>query len=401
MKRPVRIAVIGDTQHYRDDAGRLCALEPVVAQLDRWAELVDELVLCAPIDPGPPPVGFAPYSAPNVRLEPLPRAGGNSLKAKLGMLPLLVPWAVRTRRVARSVDGIHLRCPCNIGLVAIFSTWRATPNRYALYAGVWCGYEGEPRFYRLQRLLLGHRRFGGPVSVYASRDPEHPHLEPFFSPSQDDTQWLAAAPAAAATTERILDPTTAPWRAVVVGRLTENKNQQAAVRGVAEARARGVDIELEVIGDGPCRPELETLARTLDVADHVRFRGSLDHGDVLAAFATADLHLLTTRQEGFGKVLLEGMTFGTVPVFGSSPVAEEVSGGGSRGVVIDADDAPAIAAAIAALVEDRERWAAMAADARAYARTVTLEAFQDRVVDVLDRHWDIDLHRPTRPEAGR
>ncbi|MEZ5138963.1 MAG: hypothetical protein R2711_09435 [Acidimicrobiales bacterium] len=27
---PRRLAVIGDTQHYRDDQGRLCALEPVV-----------------------------------------------------------------------------------------------------------------------------------------------------------------------------------------------------------------------------------------------------------------------------------------------------------------------------------------------------------------------------------
>ncbi|MFM7509625.1 MAG: hypothetical protein ACKO5A_08765, partial [Actinomycetota bacterium] len=143
----MKLAVIGDTQHYRDEQGRLCALEPVVNQLDRWAELFDEVVLCAPLDPGPPPAGFAPYGAANVRIEPLRKAGGNTALAKLGLLPRLVPWTVATRRVARQVDAVHLRCPCNIGMVAIFSTWKAVRYRYALYAGVWHSYVGEPRFF--------------------------------------------------------------------------------------------------------------------------------------------------------------------------------------------------------------------------------------------------------------
>lgn len=77
----VKLAVIGDTQHYRDSQGRLCALEPVVNQLDRWAQLFDEVVMNAPLDAGPPPPGFAPYSALNVTIEPLPRAGGNTLES--------------------------------------------------------------------------------------------------------------------------------------------------------------------------------------------------------------------------------------------------------------------------------------------------------------------------------
>jgi len=388
----VRLAVIGDTQHYRDDEGRLCALEPVVNQLDRWAELFDEVVLCAPLDSGPPPAGFAAYRAANVRIDPMRRSGGNTLFAKLQLATHVVPWALQTRRVARSADAIHLRCPCNIGLVAIFSTIGTGARRYAMYAGVWHDYAGEPRFFRLQRKLLGNRRFGGPVSVYASRQADLPHLEPFFSPSFSSSDWDAAEPVAAERTARLRDPdAAAPWRFVTVGRLTENKNQQTIVRAVGLLAAEGLDVVLDVYGDGPTRPALESLAAELGIADRVAFHGNVNHGRVMESFATADLNLLSTRQEGYGKVLLEGMVYGIVPVFGRSPVAEEISGGGTRGVVVDADDPAQMAREINALVADRTRWAAMSAEARAYTATVSLEAFQDRVREMLERQWGVRL----------
>lgn len=388
----MRLAVIGDTQHYRDDDGRLCALEPVVNQLDRWAELFDEVVLCAPLDPGPPPAGFAPYRARNISIEPLRRSGGNTLLAKLRLITHIVPWFLQTRRVARSVDAVHLRCPCNIGLIAIFSTWRAGCLRYAMYAGVWHSYEGEPFFFGLQRRLLATHWFGGPVSVYASSDPTRPHLEPFFSPSYSAETWREAAPLAEQKIARIGDKSTVgPWRLVTVGRLTDNKNQQTIVRAVADMVRLGLDVELSVYGDGPNRESLEELARTLGVDHLITFRGSVSHGVVMEAFGAADISLLSTRQEGYGKVLLECMVYGVVPVFGQSPVAAEIAGSGTRGLVIDPDDHEAMAAAVAGLVADRQRWVGMARAARDHTEGMTLDAFQDRVRELLKRHWGVDL----------
>lgn len=397
----MRLAVIGDTQHYRDADGRLCALEPVVNQLDRWAELFDEVVMCAPLDPGPPPAGFAPYRSTNLRIEPLRRAGGNTRAAKFALLRHVVPWAVTTRRVARSVDAVHLRCPCNIGLVAIFSTWRAGAFRYALYAGVWRDYDGEPRFFRLQRKLLASRFFGGPVSVYADRDPARPHLEPFFSPSYARADLERSAAGVERKLARLADPARpAPLRLVTVGRLSENKNQQTVVRALPMIVAAGIDAVLDVYGDGPCHDRLVALAADLGVADRVVFHGSVDHGEVMAAFATADLDLLSTRQEGFGKVLLEGMVHATVPIFGESPVAGEISGEGSRGIVYPVDDPERLAAEVVRLVGDPDRWVAMARDARAYASSMTLEAFQDRVRELLERQWGVSFPSPAASGAA-
>jgi glycosyltransferase involved in cell wall biosynthesis len=391
----MRLAVIGDTQHYRDSEGRLCALEPVVNQLDRWAELFDEVVICAPLDPGPPPAGFGPYKSSNLSIEPLQKAGGNTRAAKFGLLGHLIPWARTTRRVARSVDAVHLRCPCNIGLVAIFSTWRAGALRYAMYAGVWHDYVGEPRFFRLQRKLLGSKFFGGPVSVYAGKNPALPHLEPFFSPSFSNADIDSARPRSDAKIERIRDPKfDGPWRLVTVGRLTPNKNQQTIIRSLPAIVKGAANVTLDIFGDGPCRGELEKLASELGVAEFVTFHGSVSHGEVMEAFASGDLNLLSTRQEGYGKVLLESMVHATVPVFGESPVSGEISGQGTRGLVFSSEDSARLAELVLGLISDRDHWADMAVAARDYASTMTLEAFQDRVREMLERQWAVTLLDP-------
>ena len=391
----MRLAVIGDTQHYRDAEGRLCALEPVVNQLDRWADLFDEVVLCAPLAEGPPPPGFAPYRATNFTIRPLRSAGGNTKLAKFGLLLHILPWAWQTRRVARSVDAVHLRCPCNIGLVAIFSTWRSGAKRHAMYAGVWHDYAGEPRFFRMQRRLLADRRFGGPVSVYADRDPVRPHLEPFFSPSFSRSDWEHAGAGADAKIERIESgELPRPLRLVTVGRLTPNKNQRTVVLALAEVLAAGVDAHLDVYGDGPCRPELEELAAELGVGEHVTFHGSVDHGRVMQAFAEADLNLHSTRQEGYGKVLLESMVHATVPIFGESPVSGELSGDGTRGLVFPPDDHRALGRHVVDLVGEPQRWAKLARAGREHTTSLTLDAFQERLRTMLEHHWGVSLPEP-------
>ena len=279
---PFRLAVIGDTQHHRDADGRLCALEPVVAQLDRWAELVDELVLCAPLDPGPPPVGFAPYAS----RQHHDRAPAACRVAT----PWSPSWACSaTWSLGRGPPGgWPARSTPSTSAAPATSGWSPSsrrgapcPRRYAMYAGVWRGYDGEPRFFGLQRRLLASRWFGGPVSVYASPRPRAPPPRARSSaPPTPRSDWEAAGPAAEAKLGRLRGPEShaGPWRAVVVGRLTPNKNQQAALRGVARGPREPASTSTSTSSaTGPERADLEALAADLGVDDAVRFRGALDH----------------------------------------------------------------------------------------------------------------------------
>lgn len=140
----VRVALIADTSHYRDGNGRIHAVAPVAAQLDRWAELFDELVLCTPVTDGEPPASWARYRAKNLSVHPLRSGGGATFVQKLALLPRVPMRLAGMAHVIRRADAAHLRAPCNMAAVGMVACLFTRKPRYAVYAGVWRRYHGEP-----------------------------------------------------------------------------------------------------------------------------------------------------------------------------------------------------------------------------------------------------------------
>lgn len=94
-------------------------------------------------------------------------------------------------------------------------------------------------------------------------------------------------------------------------RLVPIKGVCIALHTLADLRARGHEVRLDIAGDGPLRNELEMLAARLGVAEHVVFRGAV--ADMDAFFADIDLLLHTALREPFGMVAAEAQAAG-VPV---------------------------------------------------------------------------------------
>jgi glycosyltransferase involved in cell wall biosynthesis len=70
---------------------------------------------------------------------------------------------------------------------------------------------------------------------------------------------------------------------------------------------------LQVVGDGPERTSLESLAAALGIRDRVTFRGVMKRLDALSVIAAADLLVLPSRWDGWGAVVSEALMCG-VPV---------------------------------------------------------------------------------------
>jgi glycosyltransferase involved in cell wall biosynthesis len=105
------------------------------------------------------------------------------------------------------------------------------------------------------------------------------------------------------------------WRGrtvLCVGNLLRSKGQDIAIGAVA----RLPDTELVIVGDGPERRALESLARSLNVAARVRFAGALAQEDLVRYYAAADALVLPSEREGWPNVLLEALACGT-PVVAS------------------------------------------------------------------------------------
>lgn len=136
-----------------------------------------------------------------------------------------------------------------------------------------------------------------------------------------------------------------------VGRLQPVKRVDRMIRAVATLRARGLDVELLIVGDGGERAALEAEARSLGVAEWVHFLGArprLPLSQVLF-----DIALLTSSSEGVPNALVEAFACG-VPC-----VATDVGGvarlvGGQHGIVVDATDEAAFADAVEQLARSVE-----------------------------------------------
>jgi len=82
------------------------------------------------------------------------------------------------------------------------------------------------------------------------------------------------------------------------GRFVEAKGFDVLLRALRE-----VDSCLWLVGDGPLRAEMESLARELGVSDRVWFAGF--RKDVERFMALADLMVISSRREGFPFVFVE------------------------------------------------------------------------------------------------
>lgn len=97
-------------------------------------------------------------------------------------------------------------------------------------------------------------------------------------------------------------------RLTMIGSFVPKKNQLLAIQTAQVLKSRGLSIELNLIGDGPLRGELEEYVKTNDLSESVIFHGAIDHPEAVLKESTIYLH--TAKIEPFGLVLLEAMASG-------------------------------------------------------------------------------------------
>jgi glycosyltransferase involved in cell wall biosynthesis len=109
-----------------------------------------------------------------------------------------------------------------------------------------------------------------------------------------------------------------PFRLVTVASLEQPyKGVDVLIRAVDACRRRGFRLSLTVVGEGRERPVLEGLTRTLSLAHHVSFAGSVTPADVLAHLDASHLFVLASRTEGLPQAMIEAMARG-LPCVGTN-----------------------------------------------------------------------------------
>jgi len=164
----------------------------------------------------------------------------------------------------------------------------------------------------------------------------------------------------------------APFTVGFVGRLLYDKGVQVLVRAQEILRERGTPIRVLLAGapdpSNPASIPDETLARWrqtegLCLLGHV--------GDVRRVWAQSHLAALPSRREGLPKSLLEAAACGRAMVATDVPGCREIVRPGVTGLLVPADDAAALADAIAQMMRD----SALRADYARNARQIAVDEF--------------------------
>jgi colanic acid/amylovoran biosynthesis glycosyltransferase len=94
---------------------------------------------------------------------------------------------------------------------------------------------------------------------------------------------------------------------ISVGRLAPAKAQEILIRSCAALIAEGRALRLRLVGDGPDREHLRSVAERLNLDGQVIFEGALSHDHVLDLYRQADIFALASFAEGVPVVLMEAM----------------------------------------------------------------------------------------------
>jgi glycogen synthase len=135
-------------------------------------------------------------------------------------------------------------------------------------------------------------------------------------------------------------------RLLHVGSSVGIKNQDLLLRAVARLET----VELDIVGDGVLRPQLEQLASELGIANRVHFVGSIPYPEMPQYFQRVSLHIITSFNEVVPMATLEAAACGVPTISTRVGVIVDYP---EIGITVANDDA-ALTQAIQTLLEDNE-----------------------------------------------
>lgn len=149
-----------------------------------------------------------------------------------------------------------------------------------------------------------------------------------------------------------------------VSNLIPQKGIEFNLRAFAKIASKYPDLKYTIIGDGPEKARLETLASNLGITNRVEFLGRLPHTEVLAYMAKAEVFSLPSWNEAFGVVYIEAMAFGK-PVIGCRGEGlEDFVEHGKTGMLVKPRDVDSLVEALDFLLSHPDEAKAMGERAR-------------------------------------
>jgi phosphatidyl-myo-inositol dimannoside synthase len=187
---------------------------------------------------------------------------------------------------------------------------------------------------------------------------------------------------------------------VSVSRLVPRKGHDRIIAALPGIARQLPTVRLLIVGAGPARRKLETLAARYGVASRVVFAGAVPAADLPACFAAGDVFVMPCRSrwagldtEGLGTVFLQAAAVGRPAVAGRTGGAPEAVIDGETGIVVDGMSTAAVEAGVLRLLQSP-------AEARALGATGASRVHRERTWAILGRRLECLLHEASLMPPG-
>ncbi|MGH9866837.1 MAG: glycosyltransferase [Candidatus Polarisedimenticolia bacterium] len=164
-----------------------------------------------------------------------------------------------------------------------------------------------------------------------------------------------------------------PLNVLMCGRMVAKKGYPAALRAFAEARRKADRLTLRLVGDGPDRASIETLADELGVKGNVTFLGALPRQGFLAEIDRAHFYLQPSQtapdgdsEGGAPTALLEAQASGLPVVATRHADIPYVVREADSALLADEGDVAGLAAHLETLARSPVTWGSMGRMGRAH-----------------------------------
>jgi glycosyltransferase involved in cell wall biosynthesis len=366
----MKFLIVTHTPHIFEN-NSIYAYAPYIREMNIWEKNVEKLIVVAPMCNGKITDIHLPYKNHNVKFINIPSI---SLTSGFQIIRTLIVTPVVLFQIFRGMllsDHIHLRCPGNIGLIGcVVQVLFPKRSKTAKYAGNWDPKAKQPKSYRIQKWLLGNTNWTKNMQalVYGEWPDQSKNIKPFFTATYAQSKI-------ADVRQRFFS---SPFKFLFVGTLSPGKRPLYCVKIVEALLNKGMEVSLDLYGEGTEREALEVYVRDNELNDTVVLHGNQSANIVEMAYKQSDFILLPSRSEGWPKAVAEAMFWGCVPLVTKVSCVPWMLGDGKRGILLEADLNKDMAQ-IRTIIADRNKLEDMSEDAQIWSHQYTLDYFEAEI----------------------
>jgi glycosyltransferase involved in cell wall biosynthesis len=165
-----------------------------------------------------------------------------------------------------------------------------------------------------------------------------------------------------------------------VGRFYRRKRVGLLLEAAAAQRGAIPNLEIRIVGDGPCNAIWREQAGRLHLESTVTWLGDISRAALASEYNRCDIFCLPSVQEGFGIVLLEAMAAGKPIVAARAAAIPEVA---PHATLVESESAQSLAAGIGTLHDAPQARAAQSAQGLVWVEQFDAPAVARRFVEAV------------------